>query len=349
MNFSKRSIWWIAATAILLFSLSNLAGIFFSTKMSVEKKIGFGFIVICYFAFHWLAIIWISFRLQTRYPHAGEDRKRLIRTYLYSALIITITMVIIDGIENVFLGRPFWLTMGQNLFDLFQGMGIAILIVSLTEAFYQYQKNQRSERENAELTRVNLLAQYNHLKQQVNPHFLFNSLNTVSSLIHVDPHRAEVFIGELSLVYRYLLQTGQEELVKVSEELRFLHSYIHLIKTRFGKGLDIELDIPPSAHHFLIPPLSLQLLVENAVKHNEASVENPLHLSIAVHPDDRIEVCNNLQEKAIAMPSEKIGLVNIMAKYRLLGEKEVVILKTDDHFKVSLPLIKTGIHEAVDR
>lgn len=348
MNFRKKSIWWIVVTAILLFSLSNFAEIFSSEETSLRDKVWMSLLIVAYFAFHWLAVIWISFTLQKRYPHARQDTKRLVRTYAFSALLIVLSMILIDGILNRFVGKSFWLPLEKNLFDLFQGMGITILIVSLAEAFYQYRKNQRSERENAELTRVNLLAQYNHLKQQVNPHFLFNSLNTLSSLISIDPQRAEEFIGELSLVYRYLLQTGQDELVKLSQELHFLSSYIHLIKTRFSNGLITEIDIPTMYHHFMIPPLSLQMLVENAVKHNEVSREHPLHIRIAVGAETCIEVCNNLQEKSVAMPSEKVGLVNIMTKYRLLGQEEVVILKTATHFKVSLPLIKTGIHETID-
>lgn len=348
MNFSKKSIWWIVITAILLFSLSNFAEIFFSTEMSWKQKTWMSLIVIVYFAFHWLAVIWISFKLQKRYPHARQDWNRLIRTYLYSASVIVITMIVMHGISNTFAGKAFQLNLSELLFDIFQGMGIAILIVSLAEASYQYRKNQRSERENAELMRVNLLAQYNNLKQQVNPHFLFNSLNTLSSLISIDPERAEVFVEELSLVYRYLLQTGQDELVKINQELNFLMSYIHLIQTRFGNGLDISISIPGKYHHYLIPPLSLQMLVENAVKHNEISVDNPLKIDLSVTADDRIEVCNNLQEKSVAMPSEKVGLVNIITKYRLLGQGEVVILKTATQFKVSLPLIKSAVHETID-
>lgn len=348
MNFSKKSIWWIVITAILLFSLSSFAEIFFSTEMNWQQKIWLSLIVIVYFAFHWLAVIWISFKLQKQYPHARQDWNRLIKTYLLSASVIVITMIIMDGISNTFEGEAFQLSLSELLFDIFQGMGIAILIVSLAEASYQYRKNQRSERENAELIRVNLLAQYNNLKQQVNPHFLFNSLNTLSSLISIDPQRAETFVEELSFVYRYLLQTGQHELVKISQELNFLCSYIHLIKTRFGNGLDISINIPDEYHHYLMPPLSLQMLVENAVKHNEISVDKPLKIELYLTAAEQIEVSNNLQEKSVAMPSEKVGLVNIITKYRLLGQGEVVILKTATHFKVSLPLIKSTTHESID-
>lgn len=340
MELSKRSIWWLVSIAILFFSLSNTAGIFALEVLSIHQKVMLSLIVLFYFAFHWLAVIVVSVKLQKRYPEARQDRLRLSKTYAYSSLIIISTMIIMDGIQNLFLDKPFGLSLGENLFNLFQGLGISILLVSLTEAFYQYYKNQRSERENAELNRLNLLAQYNNLKQQVNPHFLFNSLNTLSALINSDPGRAETFIEELSLVYRYLLQNSQDELVELNKELHFLNSYIHLIKTRFGTGLNIQIEVDPIWHYYLVPPLSLQLLVENAVKHNELSPDRPLLLRIRAAADQRINIWNNLQPKRIALPSEKVGLVNIMTKYRLLGQPEVIVLKTSTSFSVSLPLIK---------
>lgn len=349
MNLSKKSIWWIVSAAVLVFSLSNIAGIAAMDELKLQRKVILSLIMVCYFTFHWLAVYWISQRLQKRYPNARQDRTRLIKTYVYSALVLLISMLSIDSIQNIFLGKSYTIKLSEFLSDLFQAMGIAILIVSLMEAFYQYFKNQQSERANAELMRVNLLAQYNNLKQQVNPHFLFNSLNTLSSLISIDPQRAENFISELSLVYRYLLHNSQDELVALSKELHFLNSYVHLIKTRFGSGLFFAINVPDNYRHYLIPPLSLQLLVENAVKHNEVSPENPLHIEISITPDLRIRVTNNLQEKNIAVPSEKVGLVNIMAKYRLLGQDEVIVLKTTNDFSVSLPLIKSEIHERTDR
>lgn len=317
--------------------------------MSGQTKVLLSIIILVYFALHWAAVIWLSMYLQKRYPRQDQDTVRLAKTYAYSAFILVSTMILMDGIQHLLVKQTFTVSLSDVLFDIFQGMGIAILIVSLAEAFYQYKKNRQSEQEKAALVRVNLLAQYNHLKQQVSPHFLFNSLNTLSSLISVDAVRAERFVSELSLVYRYLLQNSEDKLVELGKELLFIRSYMHLMKTRFGAGLCIAIDIPQSWHSYLIPPLSLQLLVENAIKHNVVSPDQPLHITIRIVDDERIDVSNNLQEKQLRLPSAKVGLVNIMEKYRLLGQAEVFVLKTATEFSVSLPLIKFQGHGSADR
>ncbi|MCB0632715.1 MAG: histidine kinase [Saprospiraceae bacterium] len=349
MNFSRRSIWGLVSIAVILFTFSNVAGILGQDELSAKNKILLSVIILVYFSLHWATVIWLSMHWQKRYPENEQDRIRLTKTYTFSALVLVVTMMLIDCLQNLLIKNEFKITPYEALFDVFQGMGIAILIVSLTEAFYQYEKNRQSEKEKAELVRVNLLAQYNHLKQQVSPHFLFNSLNTLSSLISIDPIRAERFVSELSLVYRYLLQNSEDKMVELGKELLFLNSYIHLMKTRFGSGLSVDIDVPAIWHTYLIPPLSLQLLVENAIKHNVVSPDQPLHIEIKITEDQNIQIKNNLQGKQLSLPSEKVGLVNIMEKYRLLGQAEVVVLKTDTEFSVSLPLIKYQGHGSTDR
>ena len=186
---------------------------------------------------------------------------------------------------------------------------------------------------------MHLEAQFAGLKQQVNPHFLFNSLNSLSSLIRIDPVKAEHFVEEMSQVYRYLLQSNQDELITLEKEMDFINSYLHLLQTRFGNGLVLHIELPEAYHSSLLPPLTLQLLIENAVKHNEVSTENPLYIWISIHEGNSIEVKNNLQKKQLWVPSEKIGLTNIMTKYQLLGAGEVVVLDGEDFFIVRLPLI----------
>lgn len=340
MKFSKKSIWLLVSVAVVLFTLSNVVGIIAQDEFSGRQKVILSIMVLFYFALHWVTVVSLSFYLQKRYPKAHQDRIRLAKTYVYGALIVIGTMIFMHAVENFYTGQEKVLPISETLFDTFQGLGIAILLVSLTEAFFQYQKNQQSERENAELTRVNLMAQYNNLKQQVSPHFLFNSLNTLSSLIGIDPERAEAFVGELSVVYRYLLQNSEDGLVSLGKELNFIHSYIHLMKTRFGDGLYVSIDVPSVWNDYQIPPLSLQLLVENAIKHNVISPDQPLRIDIQIAEGQRICVRNNLQKKQQSLPSEKVGLVNIITKYRLLGQGEVLVMKSDRDFCVSLPLVK---------
>jgi LytS/YehU family sensor histidine kinase len=179
------------------------------------------------------------------------------------------------------------------------------------------------------------------LKNQVNPHFLFNSLNTLSSLVSISPEQAERFIDELSSVYRYLLQSNEQVLATLRAEIEFANSYYHLLKTRYGDAIQLTINIDSIHFDFLIPSLSLQLLLENSTKHNIVSTAKPLHIHIYTQTaPDRLVVSNNLQRKINPVPSNKMGLVNIMKTLQLLNQQEVVVQESEKEFVVILPLIK---------
>jgi two-component system LytT family sensor kinase len=154
-------------------------------------------------------------------------------------------------------------------------------------------------------------------------------------------------VEELSAVYRYLLRSNEQEVIPLEEEIRFIQSYEVLLKTRFGNGFRIEYRIDPEHLDHLLPPLTLQLLVENAVKHNVVSVSEPLVIQIFTTESDRLHVHNNLQRKNRAVPSSKVGLANIQNKYRLLRQTEPEIQESDGQFKVILPLIKSNNYERI--
>jgi LytS/YehU family sensor histidine kinase len=175
----------------------------------------------------------------------------------------------------------------------------------------------------------------------VNPHFLFNSLNSLSSLIATDPGKAEEFVEEMSRVYRYLLKSNEEQLISLQKEIEFIESYNLLLKTRFGDGFLPEITVADDKSDCLLPPMTLQLLIENAVKHNIVDPDQPLVLKLYTERDKLI-VSNNLQKKNKSVVSNKIGLSNIVSKYRLLNMPEVEIQETETQFKVILPLIKNN-------
>lgn len=192
---------------------------------------------------------------------------------------------------------------------------------------------ERFKKENAEF-------QFESLRNQVNPHFLFNSLNTLSSLIFQDQQKAGSFVRELSDVYRYILENRDRELVTLKKELEILKSYIYLLLLRFEQNLSITIDLPQNLDNFLIPPLTLQMLVENATKHNVISKKKPLHVKIFAE-DIYIVVSNNLQLKDSKTYSSKLGLKNIKSRYNYLTDKAVEISEGPDEFKVKIPLIKS--------
>lgn len=190
---------------------------------------------------------------------------------------------------------------------------------------------ERFKKENAEF-------QFESLRNQVNPHFLFNSLNTLSSLIFQDQQKAGSFLRELSDVYRYILENRDRELVTLKKELEILKSYIYLVLLRFEQNLSITIDLPEKLDTMLIPPLTLQMLVENATKHNIVSKKKPLHVKI-YSEDEYIVVSNNLQQKENRTYSSKLGLENIKSRYNYLTDRAVEIIDGPEEFIVKIPLI----------
>jgi len=219
---------------------------------------------------------------------------------------------------------------------------LALIQSGVYEGLYYFTRLRKLEQEREELLRINLQSQFDSLKQQVNPHFLFNSINTVSSLIDRDPEKAKKFLAEMSKVYRYLLQANEEKLVTLETELKFVEPYFHLLKTRFSDGLNLNVKIDNGCKNFLLPALTLQLLIENAIKHNIVENDKPLTIDISVSDSHFLSVQNNLQKKKQQIGSTKIGLANIMAKYKLLNQEEIIVKETDQYFTVLVPLIKNN-------
>lgn len=186
----------------------------------------------------------------------------------------------------------------------------------------------------------NLQAQLQNLKNQLNPHFLFNNLSVLSSLVYIDQDKAVDFINQLSKVYRYLLDNRDNELVALETELAFIQSYTYLIKIRFDKNIIFNLDIPKDKTHLMLPPLSLQMLIENTIKHNEISNELPLTVQIKV-ADDMLEISNNLQLRKSTEISSKTGLQNIKDRYKFFTEQNVEVISTDRSFTVKIPLLRS--------
>lgn len=198
---------------------------------------------------------------------------------------------------------------------------------------------ERKEKENEKQQKENILSQFEILKNQVNPHFLFNCLNSLASLVHDEPDTAEEFIEKLSEVYRYLLEHTGEELVSVQHEMNFIKDYFFLQKIRFGDSLQLHID--PALHKldFMIPQLSLQLLIENAIKHNEASRKKPLIIELFVDDCKYLVVKNNYQKRKDVIKSTGIGLSNLQERYRFISDKGPLFSLEDSKYIAKIPLI----------
>jgi sensor histidine kinase YesM len=183
-------------------------------------------------------------------------------------------------------------------------------------------------------------AELEALKNQIDPHFIFNSLNTLSYLIMKEPQNAKLFNDTLAKVYRYILSNKDKDLVLLKEEIEFISNYFYLLKIRFREAINMEIEINDlSADDFLIPPISLQALVENAIKHNDFNDRSPLTINVSVS-SNFIIVKNAIQPKAHVQPSSKTGLVNLGNRYRLITNRHVVIESSFNIFSVKLPVLK---------
>jgi LytS/YehU family sensor histidine kinase len=197
-------------------------------------------------------------------------------------------------------------------------------------------RGRRATEEAKNLQRESIIARYETLKNQVSPHFLFNSLNALTNLVYEDQDKAVKFIKQLSEVYRYVLDSREKEVVDIMEEAGFLSAYLFLQQIRFGEKLILNVNL--SGARGYVAPLVLQMLVENAIKHNIIAEDDPLTISISV-VEDVIVVQNNLQPKSVTMEeSTGVGLDNIVKRYAFLTDRPVVITH-DDKFTVKLPLL----------
>lgn len=216
---------------------------------------------------------------------------------------------------------------------------IGIIVVGSCYIMELIHQKQKVQVENEKLSTENILNQYEALKNQLNPHMLFNSLNTLQSLVREDKHIAISYIKELSAVLRYTLHDNENKSVTLKEELNFVQAYIYLLKMRFEDNLSFEIVIDESVLNDSLPPMSLQLLIENAVKHNEISNRKPLLIRVGLTTDNYICVSNPIQTKLSTEAGTGIGLANLSKRYRLLYNKEILISADEKTFEVRLPLI----------
>ncbi len=228
-------------------------------------------------------------------------------------------------------------------FTLF-GTEINLIAVGLVYLLFEHYRQVYKERTDYKLKivgleRQNIEAELNSLKRQIDPHFLFNSLNTLISLIDFSKETASEFVQELSNVYHYVLRIQKKDIIPIDEELKFVESYMFLMKQRFHGNLTIEFNISPETESKYIVPAAIQLLVENAVKHNVVSQSHPLNIQVYSKDDQSIIVENNLQIKQNSDRSEKIGLDNLRKRLSFFTDRQIDIRETSDSFVVVLPLI----------
>lgn len=282
--------------------------------------------------------------LKTKQWTNNSILKRMLIGVFGSTAITLIGLFFLRGFTEVaFNGKTFTEFLYAQRFAHYQfGLWITLTIVAIFHVVYYYNKYQQNKLKEQKVIAGTASAKFDALKNQLDPHFLFNSLNVLTSLIEENPKNAQKFTTSLSKVYRYVLEQKNKELVTVDEELEFAKTYMSLLKMRFEDSIIFEIPDHATNPESKVVPLSLQLLLENAVKHNMVTTSKPLHIKI-YEREGNLVVENNLQPKQIVKKSSGVGLENIKQRYNLLSTKRVFINQQANRFAVSIPMLTKQI------
>ncbi|WAC03210.1 histidine kinase [Lacinutrix neustonica] len=282
--------------------------------------------------------------LVARYKSDFYKLKNIIFASFFSVLISVFAIFLLRLVAKVFIyNQPFRLFISsESVLNYWFSLTISITVTAIFYiAYYQKHKQENKVKEQKVIAGT-ASAKFDALKNQLDPHFLFNSLNVLTSLIEENPDSAQKFTTSLSKVYRYVLEQKNKDLVTADEELQFAKTYMSLLKMRFEDS--IVFDIPEKAQNpeAKVVPLALQLLLENAVKHNIVTSGKPLHIKIYEN-EGHLVVENNLQTKQVVKKSSGVGLNNIRQRYQLLTNKQVSITEDKTHFRVAIPMLTKQI------
>lgn len=316
----------------LLFNWSSL-----SSWESLSKQLIYSIILTFFF---WKGNSAIVRYFNNKYSWIKESKKIISRHIIFTSLYsLTVISLFYCYIWFIVMHKR---TMTDFFANFNVGFYICITITTIamlfSYTFYFFRYWKKAVLSEEQLKRESLALQYESLKNQVNPHFLFNSLNILTSLIEKDKNTSIKYVKQLSDVFRYVLDQNVRELVPIENELKFIESYYYLQRIRFGENFRMDTNIREK--HFLMVPLALQILIENAVKHNEISYENPL--TITIHDDDDfLYVSNNKKLRSHLPESNQIGLKTLRFQYEFLSGKKIEVMNDDSHFEVKLPKIKT--------
>lgn len=288
--------------------------------------------------------------LRRRFPEVGDTIKRL----LISALIVLTFVGLVTLCSFLFMDRLIGSLFQFNeahppYFRIFVvSLLFNVLFLGVYEAIYSAVGWNETRLQSEELKRASLQSQLDNLKSRVNPHFLFNSLNTLSALIHERPDDAVRAVEQLARSYRYLLQATEKEVVSVREELENVRAYLYLLQIRFGEALETEIEVPEQLQDRFIVPLALQMLVENAIKHNVLRQKQPLKIRIFTGGDAWLSVENPIHPRPQPPEGTGTGLANIRHRYALTGGQKIRVHQGNAVFRVDIPLLKIHAYARPD-
>ena len=294
--------------------------------------------------------VFVFIQLDEIFKEDRFDKKRIFVGALFSFLLSVFTIFLLRIVEDVLIEKMSFLEFlaKERVDNYFVAIIMTIIVTLGIHAFYFYKAYQENRVKQEKIIAGNASAQFESLKNQLDPHFLFNSLNVLSSLIEENPVNAQKFTTSLSKIYRYVLEQRDKELVSVAEELKFAKTYMNLLKMRFENSITFELpeeEITSTlamTEEAKVVPLALQLLLENAIKHNVVSEQKPLHVKIYIQ-ENQLIVENNLQKKETLQTRKGVGHQNIVDRYAIITTRKVAVEETNDFFRIKLPILTKQI------
>lgn len=334
---------WLSAAIMVLIMVINWA---FGEPMAFNIGLltMFGFTTLYTLALYFTNSL--VFLLLDKY-FVGESRfskKRILLGFVFSFLVSLVTVFILRFFEDVVIEKKSFATFlaKETPNNYVFAIVITFFITLSAYAFNFYRAYQENKVKEQKIIAGTASAKFETLKNQIDPHFLFNSLNVLSSLIEENPENAQKFTTSLSKIYRYVLEQKDKELIGVEEELSFAKTYMNLLKMRFENSLFYELPETPLDPEAKVVPLSLQLLLENTVKHNVVSEQRPLHIRIFIE-GDYLAIQNDFQKKEVLQDREGVGLRNIISRYGIITRRKVLIEQDGKTFTVKIPILTKQI------
>ena len=290
-----------------------------------------------------VAIVWIVTRalfmqLVAKYPKSGNLKKRFLAIPLFLVPFFLLVFTYFEYVEWRFdwpypnYKRP------HDLVQLITGLLIFLLNIVYYEALYLFVEFKDTKLKEEQLKKERITTQLINLQNQINPHFLFNCFSTLMHLIDEDEKKSKEFVFSLSNLYVRNLDVSNKNLIPLNEELSYINAYADLLKKRHGKNLKFKFDIPKDLARRMVVPLSIQVGIENAVKHNIVSMKKPLNINISA-TKEFIIIANNLQRKELRDPTTQTGLANINNRYKLIADKAVVTNESAHTYELKIPLL----------
>jgi len=331
--------------SIVIFLVILLINVLLGATVRLDKELltAFGYTVL--YTFSLSTVNGLIFDYLDKVFGANRfSKKRIVVGFLSSFVLSLLTIFLLRIFQEVFINGTVFQKFIENESPNYYVVSILItFFVTLSfYAFHFYKAYQENKVKEQKIIAGTANAKFESLKNQIDPHFLFNSLNVLSSLIEENPENAQRFTTSLSKIYRYVLEQKDKELVPVSEELAFAKTYMNLLKMRFENSISFELPEHYENTEAKVVPLSLQLLLENCIKHNIVSEQKPLHIKIFVK-DNYLVVQNDLQKKEVLQDRRGVGLQNIVSRYGILTQRNVLIEETATVFAVHLPILTKQI------